>query len=83
MDTLPAIGLKARKPQGAMFVWAEVEEGSGQSYVEAALKHAHVSLTPGQAFGPGAAQYVRISLGMQDDQLQLALDRLNQWYSAR
>jgi aspartate/methionine/tyrosine aminotransferase len=51
--------------------------------VEEALEHAHVSLTPGQAFGPSAARYVRISLGMQDDQLQLALERLKDWYSAR
>ena len=45
-----------------------------------ALNEAYVSVTPGEAFGPGGQDYVRISLGVPDDRLKAALQRLQLWY---
>jgi aspartate/methionine/tyrosine aminotransferase len=74
------MGLDASLAQGAMYVWARVVQGDGQAYAAQALESAHVSLTPGQAFGPGGQDFVRFSLGISDDELGTALERLKDWY---
>jgi LL-diaminopimelate aminotransferase len=83
LDTLPRIGLSAQKTKGSLYVWAKVAEGDGTSYAEAALMNAHVSVAPGQIYGPGGINYVRISLGTPDVRLNEALDRLEKWYASR
>lgn len=80
LSALPEIGLEAVTPQGAIYVWARVKDGDGQTYAQSALEQAYVSMTPGEAFGPGGANYIRISLCTPDNQLQVALDRLRQWH---
>lgn len=83
LETLPRIGLSAQKTKGSLYVWAKVDEGTGSTYAEAALVNAHVSVAPGQIYGPGGMNYVRISLGTPDTRLNEALDRLEKWYSSR
>jgi LL-diaminopimelate aminotransferase len=83
MAALPRIGLSASVPGGALYVWAGVESGDMSQYVEDALTQAHVSIAPGLAYGPGGEQHVRISLGVPDDQLEIALERLESWYAKR
>jgi LL-diaminopimelate aminotransferase len=73
------IGLTAATPKGSLYIWGKTRTGTGQDYAESALHHAHVSLAPGGIYGPGGGQYVRISLGIADDRLTSALDRLEQW----
>ena len=80
MDTLPHIGLSAQKPYASMYVWAKANDGNGQGYAQSALENTFVSVTPGYAFGPGGEQYVRFSLGITDDRLDVALRRLKEWY---
>jgi LL-diaminopimelate aminotransferase len=81
LETLPYIGLKAQKSKGSLYIWGQVKDGNGATYVEQALNDAHVALAPGNAYGPGGGQYVRISLGISDDRLESALQRLRDWYS--
>lgn len=83
LETLPQVGLSAQKPRGSLYVWARVEDGDGKQYAEAALTNAHVSVAPGEFYGPGGAPYVRISLGIANDRLEQALDRLKKWYGSR
>ena len=83
LETLPRIGLSAEKTKGSLYVWAKVVEGDGGSYAEAALTNAHVSVAPGQIYGPGGIKYVRISLGTPDARLDEALVRLEKWYASR
>lgn len=83
METLPHIGLRAKLPKGSLYIWARVEDGDGAIYVEQALQHAHVAFAPGEAYGPGGTQYVRISLGIPDNRLEIALERLKSWYISR
>jgi LL-diaminopimelate aminotransferase len=83
LSALPSIGLEAQKTQGSLYIWAKVLQGNGASYVEEALQEASVALAPGAAYGPGGDQYVRISLGVPDNRLQIALDRLQQWHSSQ
>lgn len=83
LDALPQLGLKAEKPFGSLYVWAEVLNESPQTYIEKALEQTHVSLAPGEAYGPGGAKYVRISLGVSDQRLEEALGRLITWNKGR
>lgn len=83
LAALPHIGLEGHKTAGSMYVWGRVQEGTGPEYVEEALTKAHVALAAGEAYGPGGKQYVRISLGVPDERLNLALDRLKTWYASR
>ena len=82
METLPQIGLAAKKPRGAMYVWAKLQHGDAAGYIQAALNEAHISIAPGEAYGPGGKGYVRLSVSVPDARLQEALERLKIW-SAR
>ncbi len=83
MEVLPRIGLEARKPKGSLYIWARTLHGDGTEYAEKALTQALVALAPGAAYGPGGDLYVRISLGVPDDRLDVALERLQSWYASR
>jgi LL-diaminopimelate aminotransferase len=78
---LPEIGLEGECPRGSLYVWGRVTDGrSGAEYCTAALEHAHVALVGGDAYGPGGANYVRISIGMDDAHFEEAIERLKEWY---
>lgn len=80
LAALPEIGLVADKPLGSLYLWAKPLTMTSTEYIEGALQHAHVSLAPGGAYGPGGEDYLRISVGVPDDRLDVALERLKQWY---
>jgi LL-diaminopimelate aminotransferase len=80
MQTLPHIGLQADNPKGSLYIWAKTANGDGERYVDTALNEAHVAFAPGGAYGPGGQAYIRISLGISDERLEQALDRLTHWY---
>ncbi|MBI1277009.1 MAG: aminotransferase class I/II-fold pyridoxal phosphate-dependent enzyme [Anaerolineaceae bacterium] len=83
LETLPKIGLQAQKPKGSLYIWARVEDGNGDKYVKQALEQAHVAFAPGSAYGPGGEPYIRISLGISNERLEIALRRLKDWYPNR
>lgn len=83
LQVLPDIGLRANKPKGALYVWAQVDDGDGLSYADAMLMEAHVAAAPGGIYGPGGKDYIRISLSLPDDRLGEALNRLVRWYRNR
>lgn len=83
METLPAIGLEALRSPATLYLWGRVLEGDATRYCESALSEAHVSLAPGSAYGPGGADYVRISIAVPDDRLEAALSNLKSWYAIR
>ncbi len=78
---LPTIGLTADVPQGSLYVWARLLDGSlDRDYTDSALSEASVSLTPGSTYGEAGRHYVRFSLGVSEQRLDEALDRLREWY---
>ncbi len=81
LAALPDVGLQAQSPKGAMYIWAKVTERDPQQYVEDALQQAHVSIAPGAAYGSAGAGYVRLSVGVADERLDEAIDRLKRWYA--
>lgn len=83
MAALPEIGLTAQTPKATLYVWAKPTKLNASQYVEEALTDAHVSLAPGEAYGPGGTDYVRFSLGVTDDEFAAAIEQLKRWYSSK
>lgn len=76
-DTLTAVGVKARKPQAAFYMWCRVPEGhSSVSFATLLLEKAGVVVTPGAAYGSYGEGYVRISLTVPDARLAEAMGRI-------
>jgi len=66
-------------PDGAFYVWADCGRFAGNSwdFAMAAMKTAHVALTPGKDFGPAhASTYFRLSFATALPQLQETVRRL-------
>lgn len=83
MAVLQSIGLRASLPLGSLYIWAQTLDMDGSRYVQMALEGAHVAFAPGAAYGPGGEQFIRISLGIADNRLIEALDRLKHWYQSQ
>ncbi len=76
MGVLDRIGLEVNgSPKGSLYIWAKVKHMSDNEFTEQSLE-AGVSITPGSIYGHDGQGYVRISLGIGDDALDEAIDRL-------
>jgi len=80
LDTLPQIGLSANKSLASLYIWAYLENGDVNNYVQSARTNGHVSMAPGGIYGPGGEKYIRISVSVPDDDLVQALENLKSWY---
>jgi LL-diaminopimelate aminotransferase len=77
IEALQAIGLKAEKPKGTIYLWIPVPEGhTSTSFAEMVLDAAGVVLTPGSGYGPGGEGFVRVSLTVPDDRIDEAVQRI-------
>jgi aspartate/methionine/tyrosine aminotransferase len=80
VPALEALGLPVPvRPDGAFYAWADVSRFSASSWDFAfeTMRRAHVALTPGRDFGPGAAErYCRLSFATATPLLEQALSRL-------
>ena len=65
-------------PQGGMFVMLDASRvaNDGDSFSQRLLDQAGISTIPGNAFGPSAKNYVRLSLTMDEHGLGNAFDRI-------
>lgn len=80
LSFLPRLGMTARVPQAAMYVWAHLPAGCQQTSYEfcvAALERTGVWMTPGSAFGECGEGYARIALTLTEDRLRTAGERLH------
>jgi aspartate aminotransferase len=74
---LQDLGLICSLPGGAFYVFPDVSEhGGGDAFTERLLKDALIAATPGSAFGPGGADYVRLSYAISQTRLTAALERI-------
>jgi len=77
LDFLPAVGMRAARPLGTLYVWAQVPAGeSSAAFSKRILEATGVWLTPGTAFGAHGEGYVRISLTLPEARLREAGERL-------
>jgi aspartate/methionine/tyrosine aminotransferase len=66
------------EPTGAFYVLANVRRYTSDStaFAEALLERAHVAVTPGAAFGPGAEGYLRFSYAASLERIHEGLRRI-------
>ncbi|MEM1230581.1 MAG: pyridoxal phosphate-dependent aminotransferase [Pseudomonadota bacterium] len=79
MERLDRIsGLSYFQPAGGMFIMIDASgvANDGDSFSERLLEGTGISTIPGNAFGPSARSYVRLSLTMDEAQLGNAFDRI-------
>ncbi len=74
---LNSLGFDCKKPDGAFYVFLNVSEyGGGDAFAERLLREAYIAVTPGSAFGPGGADYIRISYAASRERIYDALKRI-------
>ena len=75
---LPRLGMSAKPPTGALYVWAKVLAGVNcEKLALEMLEKASVWMTPGTAFGPHGDGYMRLSLCVPEARLREAGERLS------
>ncbi len=83
IEVAPQIGLEIDEPpEGSLYVWARVQDGDDLSYTDNALNATGVSITAGSIYGEDGHGYVRISLGIGEEELEDALQRLIKWWQS-
>jgi aspartate/methionine/tyrosine aminotransferase len=72
-DGLNQIGWNVSKPEGSMFLWAEVPAPyKSKEFAIELINRANVVVTPGNAFGSWGEGYVRIALVQPEEVLKQA-----------
>ena len=88
IPALNALGLNVPvMPDGAFYAWADCSEACQKlglkdswDFAFAAMKHAHVAITPGRDFGQAdTARFVRFSTANSMAELRTAIERLKAW----
>lgn len=71
-------GLRALRPDGGMFVMVDIRETglSAQAFADRLLDRHGVSVLAGEAFGPSAAEHIRLGLVLGAAQLRDACQRI-------
>ena len=74
---LAELGIACSIPGGAFYAFPNVSEnGGGDAFTDRLLKEAMIAVTPGSAFGPGGADFVRLSYATSQDRIKQALERI-------
>ena len=71
-------GIRARMPEGGMFVFADIRPTglSGEAFALGLLEESNVAVMPGEVFGPSGAGHIRLGLTVAEDTLTEALRRI-------
>ena len=80
LNALRSIGLHVDPPKASLYVWAHVPDGyTSAEFAEGLLDECDVMVTPGTGYGKNGEGYIRLSLTIEDDQLEEGLRRLVNW----
>lgn len=81
LDKLPHV-FSNQKPEGAYYAFPKIiapHENSRQFAIEL-LNNARVAVTPGGAFGPSGEHHVRMAYCVDEETINLAFDRIENFY---
>ena len=79
LEFLPKLGLQARVPKAAMYVWGRIPLGfceTSHAFCLRVLGQTGVWMTPGSSFGENGEGYVRIALTLPEERLREAGQRI-------
>jgi len=71
-----------QKPEGAYYIFPKIvtEHASSREFAIGLLNEARVTVTPGSAFGPSGEHHVRIAYCVDEDTINLAFDRIEDYF---
>ncbi len=80
INTLRKIGLEVSVPKASLYVWAKLPFGwkSGE-FASLLIEEKDIVVTPGSGYGKYGEGYIRLSLTIDDKQLDKGLSRLESW----
>jgi succinyldiaminopimelate transaminase len=77
VSALEQFGLAAVGGPSTFYLWLRSADGDGDGWAVATrLAERGLVVAPGELYGPDGVDYVRLSLTVSDERLELALDRL-------
>jgi LL-diaminopimelate aminotransferase len=81
IKVLDEIGLRARIPEAAFYIWAKIPPGySSIDFTKKLLNETGIAVTPGIGYGREGEGYIRLSLTLPDDRLNQGIERLLAWH---
>ena len=80
VPVLKDMGMKVQSPKAGLYIWAGVPEGyTSAEFAEKLLEDTDVLMIPGGNYGAAGEGYVRLSITLQDELIDKALDRVAGW----
>ena len=81
LDRIPHI-FEYIKPEGAYYIFPRIlaEHENSREFAIRLLNEAHVSVTPGSAFGPSGEHHVRMAFCVEDAVINTAFDRIEAYF---
>ena len=80
VQTLKDIGLDAIPPKASLYVWTRVPEGfTSAEFTALLLDEADIVVTPGNGYGQYGEGYIRLSLTIDDADMEAGLEKLSEW----
>ncbi len=84
LKVINEIGLKARTPEATFYIWAKIPQGyTSIEFTKKLLDEAGIAVTPGIGYGKEGEGYIRFSLTISDDRLEMGVCRLLAWHRRR
>ncbi len=72
---LEGLGWDVKACKGSVFLWMKVPDGyTSASFAEFVLEEAGVIVSPGSAYGPSGEGFIRMTMTLQDDRIDEAID---------
>ena len=80
LETLRGIGLHVDPPKAGLYVWARIPHGYTSAQVaESLLEQCDIVVTPGNGYGAYGEGYIRLTLTIDDEDMERGLQRLAAW----
>ncbi|MCH8826109.1 MAG: LL-diaminopimelate aminotransferase [Chloroflexi bacterium] len=80
VEVLRGIGLDAIPPKASLYVWTRVPAGySSAEITELLLEECDLVVTPGNGYGKYGEGYIRLSLTINNEDMEKGLSRLANW----
>ncbi len=70
------LGYEVRAPEGSLYLWQRAPSGDGAAFADRLLSEHGILVTPGSAFGPAGAAYVRWAVTAPYESIEQVLSRL-------
>ena len=80
LETLRGMGLHVDPPKAGLYVWARIPHGYTSAQItESLLEQCDIVVTPGNGYGAYGEGYIRLSLTIDDENMERGLQRLADW----